>query len=37
LVGRVATAGSTREKILSATIRLADIGTFDEMDRGWDA
>jgi enamine deaminase RidA (YjgF/YER057c/UK114 family) len=31
------TVGSTREKILSATIWLADIATFDEMNRVWDS
>ena len=30
-------AGSTREKILSATIWLADIATFEDMNRIWDA
>jgi enamine deaminase RidA (YjgF/YER057c/UK114 family) len=31
------TVGSSREKIVSATIWLADIATFDEMNRIWDA
>jgi len=41
ILGRIDTllgrAGSTREKILSATIWLADIATFEDMNRIWDA
>jgi enamine deaminase RidA (YjgF/YER057c/UK114 family) len=35
--GRLAEAGSAKSKILSATIWLVDIGTFDEMNAVWDA
>lgn len=35
--GLLAEAGSSREHILSATIWLADISTFDEMNAVWDA
>ena len=34
---RLAAAGSAKPMILSATIWLADIGTFDEMNAVWDA
>lgn len=33
----LAAAGTDRSKLLSASIWLADIGTFDEMNRAWDA
>ncbi len=33
----LARAGSTKEKILSATIYLADIKTFADMNKSWDA
>jgi enamine deaminase RidA (YjgF/YER057c/UK114 family) len=33
----LARAGSSKEKILSATIYLADIKTFADMNRAWDA
>jgi enamine deaminase RidA (YjgF/YER057c/UK114 family) len=33
----LAAAGSDRTKILSATVYLADIGTFAEMNAAWDA
>ncbi|RVU13874.1 RidA family protein [Methylobacterium oryzihabitans] len=33
----LAQAGSTRENLLSATIYLADMSTFAEMNRAWDA
>ncbi len=33
----LAQAGSTRESLLSATIYLADMSTFAEMNRAWDA
>ena len=35
--GLLAEAGSEKTKILSATIYLADIGTFAEMNAVWDA
>ena len=35
--GLLAEAGSEKTKILSATIYLADIGTFAEMNTVWDA
>ena len=35
--GHLAEAGSSKEKILSATILLTDMGTFDEMNAVWDA
>jgi enamine deaminase RidA (YjgF/YER057c/UK114 family) len=35
--GLLAQAGSDKSKLLSATIWLADIKTFDEMNRVWDA
>lgn len=35
--GHLAAAGSDRSKLLSASIWLADISTFDEMNRAWDA
>ncbi len=34
---RLAEAGTDRSKLLSASIWLADIGTFDEMNAAWDA
>ena len=34
---RLAEAGTDRSKLLSATIWLADIATFDEMNAAWDA
>jgi len=34
---RLAAAGSDKSKLLSATIWLADIGTFEEMNAVWDA
>jgi enamine deaminase RidA (YjgF/YER057c/UK114 family) len=33
----LASAGTDRSKILSATVWLADIRTFDEMNKAWDA
>jgi len=33
----LAAAGSHKDRILSATIYLADIGTFAEMNRAWEA
>jgi enamine deaminase RidA (YjgF/YER057c/UK114 family) len=33
----LAAAGSSRSKILSANVYLADIATFAEMNRAWDA
>jgi len=33
----LAEAGSSKERLLSATIWLADIGTFNEMNSVWDA
>jgi enamine deaminase RidA (YjgF/YER057c/UK114 family) len=35
--GLLAEAGCDRTKILMATIWLSDIGTFDQMNREWDA
>jgi enamine deaminase RidA (YjgF/YER057c/UK114 family) len=35
--GLLAAAGSDKSKLLSATIYLADIRTFDEMNAVWDA
>ena len=35
--GLLAEAGSDKSKLLSATIWLADIRTFDEMNKMWDA
>jgi enamine deaminase RidA (YjgF/YER057c/UK114 family) len=34
--GHLAAAGSDKSKLLSATIWLPDIATFDEMNRAWD-
>ncbi len=34
---RLAEAGTDRSKLLSANIWLADIATFDQMNRAWDA
>jgi enamine deaminase RidA (YjgF/YER057c/UK114 family) len=34
---RLASAGSDKSKLLSASIWLADIGTFEEMNAVWDA
>lgn len=34
---RLAAAGSDKSKLLSASIWLADIGTFEEMNAVWDA
>ncbi len=34
---RLAAAGTDKSKLLSATIWLADIGTFDDMNAAWDA
>ena len=34
--GHLAAAGSDNSKLLSASIWLPDIGTFDEMNRAWD-
>ena len=34
--GHLAAAGSDKTKLLSATIWLPDIATFDEMNRAWD-
>jgi enamine deaminase RidA (YjgF/YER057c/UK114 family) len=33
----LATAGSDKSKLLSATVWLANMGTFDEMNAAWDA
>jgi enamine deaminase RidA (YjgF/YER057c/UK114 family) len=33
----LALAGSNKERIVSATIYLADVGTFAEMNRAWEA
>ena len=33
----LAAAGSDRTKLLMATVWLVDIGTFDEMNRAWEA
>ncbi len=35
--GLLARAGSSKDKILSATIYLADIKTFADMNKAWDA
>ena len=35
--GLLATAGSHKSKLLSATVYLANIGTWDEMNTAWDA
>ena len=35
--GLLAAAGSHKSKLLSATIYLANIGTWDEMNTAWDA
>jgi enamine deaminase RidA (YjgF/YER057c/UK114 family) len=35
--GLLAEAGTDKSKLLTATIWLADIGTFDEMNAVWDA
>lgn len=35
--GLLAEAGSDKSKLLSATIWLTDIRTFDEMNKAWDA
>jgi enamine deaminase RidA (YjgF/YER057c/UK114 family) len=35
--GHLAAAGTDRSKLLSASIWLTDIATFDEMNRAWDA
>ena len=35
--GHLAAAGTDKSKLLSANIWLADIATFDEMNRAWDA
>jgi len=35
--GLLLRSGSFKEKILSATIYLADIKTFDQMNKAWDA
>ena len=35
--GHLAAAGSDKSKLLSASIWLPDIATFDEMNRAWDA
>ena len=37
LDGHLAAAGTDKSKLLSASIWLADIATFDEMNRAWDA
>ena len=37
LDGLLAAAGSHKSKLLSATIYLANIGTWDEMNTAWDA
>ena len=34
--GHLAAAGSDKSKLLSASIWLPDIATFDEMNRAWD-
>jgi enamine deaminase RidA (YjgF/YER057c/UK114 family) len=34
--GHLATAGTNKSKLLSASIWLPDIATFDEMNRAWD-
>ncbi|HEY6570910.1 MAG TPA: RidA family protein [Candidatus Limnocylindrales bacterium] len=35
--GHLAAAGTDKSKLLSANIWLADIATFDDMNRAWDA
>ena len=35
--GLLASAGSDKSKLLSATVYLSDIGTFDEMNAAWEA
>lgn len=35
--GHLAAAGTDKSKVLSASIWLADISTFDDMNRAWDA
>ncbi|HEV8440111.1 MAG TPA: RidA family protein [Methylomirabilota bacterium] len=35
--GLLATAGSSKSKLLSATVWLANMGTYDEMNAAWDA
>jgi enamine deaminase RidA (YjgF/YER057c/UK114 family) len=35
--GLLASAGSAKSKLLSATVYLADIATFDEMNAAWEA
>jgi len=37
LDGHLVAAGTDKSKLLSASIWLADIATFDEMNRAWDA
>ena len=34
--GHLAAAGTDKSRLLSASIWLVDIGTFDEMNRAWD-
>lgn len=33
----LAAAGSSKERIVTATVYLADIGSFDQMNRAWDS
>ncbi len=35
--GLLGTAGSSKSKLLSATVWLANMGTYDEMNAAWDA
>ena len=35
--GLLASAGSSKSKLLSATVWLANMGTYDEMNAAWDA
>jgi len=35
--GALAGAGSSKSKVLSATVWLANMGTYDEMNAAWDA
>ena len=35
--GLLATAGSSKSKLLSATVYLANMATYDEMNAAWDA
>ncbi|PWU21444.1 MAG: hypothetical protein C5B48_11335 [Candidatus Rokuibacteriota bacterium] len=35
--GLLATAGSSKSKLLSATVWLANMGTYDDMNAAWDA